>query len=87
MLSEVGVDTAVTSLSVGAVVSITKVLTDKLPTLLALSVTLTAQLLYVPSASSLKVMEIFSSATAVVVALLLQLPPYVIVPASFVLKV
>ena len=87
MLSEVGVDTAVTSLSVGAVVSITKVLTDKLPTLLALSVTLTAQLLYVPSASSLKVMEIFSSATAVVLSLLLQLPEYDIVPASFVLKV
>ena len=87
MLSEVGVDTAVISLSVGAVVSITKVLTDKLPTLLALSVTLTAQLLYVPSASSLKVMEIFSSATAVVLSLLLQLPEYDIVPASFVLKV
>ena len=87
MLSEVGVDTAETSLSVGAVVSITKVLTDKLPTLLALSVTLTAQLLYVPSASSLKVMEIFSSATAVVLSLLLQLPEYDIVPASFVLKV
>ena len=87
MLSLVGVDTAVTSLSVGAVVSITKVLTDKLPTLLALSVTLTVQLLYVPSASSLKVMEIFSSATAVVLSLLLQLPEYDIVPASFVLKV
>ena len=87
MLSEVGVDTAVTWLSVGAVVSITKVLTDKLPTLLALSVTLTAQLLYVPSASSLKVMVILSSATAVMLSLLLQLPEYDIVPASFVLKV
>ena len=87
MLSRVGVDIAVTSFSTGGVVSTTKVFTDKLPTLLALSVTLTAQLLYVPSASSLKVMEIFSSATAVVLSLLLQLPEYDIVPASFVLKV
>ena len=80
-------DTAVTSLSVGGVVSTTKVFTDKLPTLLALSVTLTAQLLYVPSASSLNVMVILLSATAVVLSLLLQLPEYDIVPASFVLKV
>ena len=44
MLSRVGVDTGVTSFSVGAVVSTLKVFTDKVPGLLALSVTLMVQL-------------------------------------------
>ena len=84
MLSLVGVVTAVTSLSVGAVVSITKVLTDKVLELLALSVTITLQL-YVPSPRALKVIVLLEAAAAVVE--LLQSPEYVMVPASFELKV
>ena len=80
-------DIAVTSFSTGGVVSTTKVFTDKLPILLALSVTLTAQLLYVPSASSLNVMVILLTAKAVLLSLLLQPPEYVMVPASLELKV
>ncbi len=56
MLSLVGEGTAVTCVSDGAVVSIVKVLTDKLSlVLLSLSVTLIVQLSYVPSARVLKV--------------------------------
>ena len=44
MLSEVVVAIGVSSLSVGAVVSTVKVFTDKVPGLLALSVTMMVQL-------------------------------------------
>ena len=74
MLSLVGVVTAVTSLSVGAVVSIVKELTERLLLeLLALSLTVIVQLVYVPSDRVLKVIVLLS-AEAVVVELL-QLPP------------
>ena len=49
MLTVAGVDTGVTSLSVGAVVSIVKEVTDRVIGLLALSVTVMVQLSYVPS--------------------------------------
>ena len=85
MLSEVGVDTAETSLSVGAVVSITKVLTDKLPTLLALSVTLIVQLYVV----SLNAVELSDCVRMTVLSPdvadedeLPQPPEYVMTPAS-----
>ena len=55
MLTVAGGDIAVTSLSVGAVVSITKVLTvSALLELLALSVTLMVQLSYVPSSNTVE---------------------------------
>ena len=74
MLSLVGVDTAVTWLSVGAVVSIVKELTDKMSlVLLALSVTVMVQLLWVPSARALKVIVLLSAVAEV--SELLQLPP------------
>ena len=80
-MSLVGLDTAVTSLSVGAVVSITKILAVKvLLALLALSVTTMVQLLYDPSARALKVMALFPEEAEEVE--LLQLPPYVMSPAS-----
>ena len=86
MLTVAGVDTAVTSLSVGAVVSITKVLTvSALLGLLALSVTVILQSLWDPSGRALKVIVLLESVAAVVE--LLQFPVYVIVPASFELNV
>ena len=86
MLTGAGVDTNVTSLSVGAVVSITKVLTvSALLGLLALSVTVILQLLWDPSGRALKVIVLLEAAAAVVE--LLQSPEYVMVPASFELKV
>ena len=86
MLTVAGGDIAVTSLSVGAVVSITKVLTvSALLGLLALSVTVILQLLWDPSGRALKVIVLLESVAAVVE--LLQFPPYVIVPASFELNV
>ena len=86
MLSLVGEGTAVTCVSDGAVVSMVKVLTDKLSlVLLALSVTLIVQLSYVPSASALKVIGLLL--TLAEVSELIQLPPYSIVPASFELNV
>ena len=73
--------TAVTSLSVGIVVSIVKELTEsELLELLVLSVTVIVQLVYVPSARALNVIVLLEAVAAVVE--LLQLPPYVIVPAS-----
>ena len=70
----VGDVTAVTSLSAGPVVSIVKELTDSVVlVLLALSVTDIVQLLYVPSANSLKVIVLFPTDADVVE--LLQLPP------------
>ena len=86
MLSLVGEGTAVTCVSDGAVVSMVKVLTDKLSlVLLALSVTLIVQLSYVPSARALKVIGLLL--TLAEVSELIQLPPYAIVPASFELNV
>ena len=86
MLTVAGGDIAVTSLSVGAVVSITKVLTvSALLGLLALSVTVILQLLWVPSGRALKVIVLLESVAVVVE--LLQSPEYVMVPASFELKV
>ena len=86
MLTVAGGDIAVTSLSVGAVVSITKVLTvSALLGLLALSVTVILQLLWVPSGRALKVIVLLEAVAAVVE--LLQSPEYVMVPASFELKV
>jgi hypothetical protein len=74
VLSLVGVVTAVTSHSVGAVVSIVKDLTEwVLLVLLALSVTVMVQLVYVPSAKAFKVIVLLA-AVAVEVELL-QLPP------------
>ena len=81
MLSPVGVDTGVTWLSVGAVVSILKELTSKLLLVLpVLSVTVMMQLLWVPSASSLNVIVLLSAVAEVVE--LLQSPAYVMVPVS-----
>ena len=86
MLTVAGGDIAVTSLSVGAVVSITKVLTvSALLGLLALSVTVILQLLWLPSGRALKVIVSLEAVAAVVE--LLQSPEYVMVPASFELKV
>ena len=86
MLSLVGEVTAVTWLSDGAIVSIVKDPTDRvLLVLLTLSVTVMVQLLYVPSASALKVIVLLPVVAAVVE--LLQLPPYAMVPASFELNV
>ena len=66
-------DTAVSSLSVGAVVSITKVLTESaVLALLALSVTIIVQSLYDPSASALKVIALLPEEAEEVE--LLQLP-------------
>ena len=79
-------DTAVSSLSVGAVVSITKVLTESaVLALLALSVTVMVQSLYDPSARALNVIVLLPTEDEL--SELLQLPPNVIVPASFELKV
>ena len=83
MVSLVGVVTAVTWLSVGAVVSRTNVFTFK--AVLALpteSVTVIVQLLYVPSARALKVIALLPAEAEELE--LLQLPPYVMDPASFV---
>ena len=86
MLTVAGGNIAVTSLSVGAVVSITKVLTvSALLGLLALSVTVILQSLWDPSGRALKVIVLLESVAAVVE--LLQFPVYVIVPASFELNV
>ena len=63
-----------------------KELTDRLSlVLLKLSVTEMVQLSYVPSARALNVIVLLEAVAAVVE--LLQLPPYVIVPASSELKV
>ena len=93
MLSLVGDGTAVTCVSDGAIVSMVKVLTDKLSlVLLALSVTLIVQLSYVPSSNSVTLsglvrVTLLSPDDADDEVELPQAPPYVIVPASFDLKV
>ena len=71
-----------TTLSAGPVVSMVKELTDKvLLVLLALSLTVMVQLLWVSSASALKVIVLLSASAEV--SELLQFPPYVMSPASF----
>ena len=68
--------------STGPVVSMVKVFTDKvLLVLLALSLTVMVQLLWVSSASVLKVIVLLSASAEV--SELSQLPPYVMTPASF----
>ena len=80
MLSPVSVDTSVTGLSVGAVVSILKGLTGKFSLVLpVMSVTVMMQLLCSPSASSLNVIELLSTVAEVVELLQFTYP---IVPAS-----
>ena len=80
-----GVLTEVTSVTIGAVVSIVKVLTDSgVDGLRAVSVTVIVQLLYVPSARVLKVMVLVP--TVALVVLDVHEPPYEMVPASFVVK-
>ena len=77
----VGVGTGVTTASVGAVVSMTKVGTvkteERFP---AASVTRIVQVEYVPAARALNVTVLFPAIADVVDAE--QEPPYVIVPAS-----
>ena len=86
MLSLVGEVTAVTWISVGVTVSIVKELIERaLLGLLALSVTIIVQLMSVASERVLKVIVLLSFEAEVVE--LLQLPPYVMAPASFELKV
>ena len=85
-MSVVGVDTEVTSLTTGAGLIIVKAeILSVFDALLELSVTVIVQLLYVPTANSFRVI-VLSPAVATVVTLL-QLPPYVITPASVVLNV
>ena len=75
-------DTAITCVSVGRVVSMVKEFTSKaLLVLPALSLTVMEQLACCASPKALKVIVLLSAAAAVVE--LLQLPPYVMVPASF----
>ena len=75
-------DTAVTWLSDGAVVSMVKEFTSRVLLVLpALSLTVMVQLACCASPKALKVIVLLSAAAAVVE--LLQFPPYVIVPASF----
>ena len=82
----VGVETGVTTASVGAVVSITKVGTFKTDeTFPAASVTVIVQLEYVPAVSVLNATVVLPAIADVVVAE--QEPPYVIVPASVELNV
>jgi hypothetical protein len=70
----VGVGTAVTVASVGAVTSITNVGIDKTEEIFpAASVTVTVQFEYVPAASALNVIVLFPDVAAVVVAE--QAPP------------
>ena len=83
----VGVGTAVTSASTGGIATVNEVTARALLALPEESVTVIVQFEYVvPSFRALNVMVLSPADDAVVVELL-QFPPYVIVPASFVLKV
>ena len=86
MLSPVGVETSVTSASSGGTATVNEVTSRAMLAFPLESVTVIVQLEYVPSFRALNVMVLSPADDAVVVELL-QLPPYVIVPASFVLKV
>ena len=86
MVSLSGVGTAVTCGRAGLLEPMEKELTDRgLLVLLALSVTLIVQLSYVPSGRALKVIVLLPD--EVVLSELLQLPPKIVSPASFELKV
>ena len=77
----VGVETGVTTASVGAVVSITKVGTFNTDEIFpAASVTVIVQLEYVPAVSALNVIVLLPLVADVVADE--HEPPYVIVPAS-----
>ena len=80
MLSVVGVDTAVTSASSGGTATVNEFTERVLLAFPEESVTVIVQSEYVPSSRDVKVMLLLPEETDEVV--LLQLPPYVIVPAS-----
>ena len=84
MLSLVGVGTGVTSASTGGTATVNVDTSRALLVLPEASVTVIVQFEYVPSFRALKVI-VLSVAEAEEVELL-QLPPYVITPASFELK-
>ena len=85
MLSVAGVDTAVTSASTGGTATVNEV-TERLSLVLPEeSVTVIVQSEYVPSSRDVKVMLLLPEEAEEVE--LLQLPPYVMVPASFEEKV
>ena len=85
MLSVVGVDTAVTSASTGGTATVNEVTERVLLAFPEESVTIIVQSEYVPSSRAVKVMALLPEEAEEVE--LLQLPPYVIVPASFEEKV
>ena len=77
----VGVDTAVTSASTGGTATVNEVTERILLVFPEESVTVIVQSEYVPSSNAVKVMALLPEEADVVE--LLQLPPYVMVPASF----
>ena len=77
----VGVDTAVTSASTGGTATVNEVTERVLLAFPEESVTIIVQSEYVPSSRAVKVMALFEAEAEEVE--LLQLPPYVMVPASF----
>ena len=77
----VGVDTAVTSASTGGTATVNEVTERVLLALPEESVTAMVQLSYVPSSRAVKVMLLLPEDAEEVE--LLQLPPYVMSPASF----
>ena len=86
MLLSVGVGTAVTSASTGGTATVNEVTVRGLLVLPEASVTVIVQFEYVvPSFRALKVIVLLVAEAEEVE--LLQLPPYVIVPASFELNV
>ena len=84
MLSLVGVVTAVTSVSTGGTATVNEVTERALLAFPEESVTVIVQFEYVPSSKAVKVIVLLSEEAEEVE--LLQLPPYVMVPASFELK-
>ena len=81
----VGVDTAVTSASSGGTATVNEVTERVVLTFPEESVTVIVQSEYVPSSRDVKVMLLLPEEAEEVE--LLQLPPYVMVPASFEEKV
>ena len=85
MLSLVGVGTSVTCVRYGGMATVNVVIARALLVFPAESVTLTVQLEYAPSGRVLNVTGLLPAEAEEVE--LLQLPPYVIGPASFELNV
>ena len=85
MLSLVGVGTSVTTASTGGMATLNSLTSRASLTFPAESVTLTVQLEYAPSGRVLNVTGLLPAEAEEVE--LLQLPPYVIGPASFELNV